>query len=346
MKRIFHISFITKIFFALSLTILILCVQIYAADSQLGTSLDKGDVEGVRAALKAGADPNERQSEGMKRSAIDRATLLVIHGDTCDQSAENITLEILKLLLDSGAVIKKHDSGILVGPVIKGCNNLVQFLIDKGADVNGKEVGLEDEPTPLFFAYEYDHPETANILLSHGAKPLPQAAWIQSAFVMAARDGHISKLQKFLQQGAIVDGINRRGETALIASIGVGEPNEAFEWLLKNGANPNLNAKFSFFKQSPLSVAVCPNFRVRDRIIKTLLQYGARVSAADSDLSFQRTPLHWAAWCHNDRAVKILIDEGAKVMPRDKDGKTPLDLAQDGEIIKLLKSAGAVEQLQ
>ena len=342
----YHISFITKTFFAFFLTIQILCVQTYAADSQIGKSLDKGDVEGVRAALKAGADPNERQSEGMKRSAINRATLLVIpagQGDTCDQSNENITLEILKLLFDSGAVIKKHDSGILVAPVIKGCNNLVQFLIDKGADVNGKEVGVEDEPTPLFLAYEYDYPETANILLSHGAKPLPQAAWIQSAFVMAARYGRISKLQKFLQQGATVDGINSSGETALIAAIGVGEPNEAFEWLLKNGANPNLNAKNSFFKKSPLSVAVCPNFRVRDRIIKTLLQYGARVSAADSDLIFQRTPLHWAAWCHNDRAVKILIDEGAKVMPRDKDGKTPLDLAEDGKIIKLLKSAGAVE---
>lgn len=349
MKIKFHVSFITRTFFAFILTIQILCIQAYATDSKLETSLAKGDFEGIRVALKSGADPNERQKEGRRRSPLEQATLLVIvagQGDKCDERTENITLEMLRLLFESGAVIKKHDSGILIGPVIKGCNNLVKFLIDKGADLNGKEIGSTDELTPLFFAYKYDRPETADILLKYGANPLLVSDWIQSAFIRAASNGDIPKMQKAMQHGATIDGINHNGETALITSIDFGLHHETIEWLLKNGANPNFNANKSFFKQSPLSVAVCPNLRGRDRIIKTLLQYGARVSAPDSDSSFQRTPLHWAVWCHNDVAVKTLIDAGAKVMPRDKDGNTPLDLAEDGEIVKLLKQAGAIEQIR
>jgi len=39
-----------------------------------------------------------------------------------------------------------------------------------------------------------------------------------------------------------------------------------------------------------------------------------------------------------------LLKAGAKVMPRDEDGKTPLDLAESSAMIELLKSRGAKEQ--
>jgi len=39
-----------------------------------------------------------------------------------------------------------------------------------------------------------------------------------------------------------------------------------------------------------------------------------------------------------------LLKAGAKVMPRDEDGKTPLDLALSSAMIELLKAYGAREQ--
>jgi ankyrin repeat protein len=65
------------------------------------------------------------------------------------------------------------------------------------------------------------------------------------------------------------------------------------------------------------------------------------VSAVDS---LGRTPLHIAAENDNVQAGEILIKEGAKVMPRDKMGKTPLDYAESAAMIKLLKQNGATER--
>ena len=44
------------------------------------------------------------------------------------------------------------------------------------------------------------------------------------------------------------------------------------------------------------------------------------------------------------RAADILIREGAKIMPRDRAGKTPLDYAESAAMIGLLKENDAIER--
>jgi hypothetical protein len=51
-----------------------------------------------------------------------------------------------------------------------------------------------------------------------------------------------------------------------------------------------------------------------------------------------------AAMMDNIAGATLLLKAAAKVMPKDADGKTPLDLATSGEMIRLLKSHGAVER--
>ena len=47
---------------------------------------------------------------------------------------------------------------------------------------------------------------------------------------------------------------------------------------------------------------------------------------------------------NNVVAARLLLAEGAKVMPRDDDRNTPLDYAESPALIRLLKDHGAVER--
>lgn len=80
---------------------------------------------------------------------------------------------------------------------------------------------------------------------------------------------------------------------------------------------------------------------LNEETLVRLLKAGATVSGIDKD---GMTPLHVAARLDNIMAAKILLREGAKVMPKDTSGKTPLDYAQSAAMIKLLKQNGATER--
>ena len=115
--------------------------------------------------------------------------------------------------------------------------------------------------------------------------------------------------------------------------------------LLALGASPNLTGEFLGSK-APLHAAVFKGkweFEKENaaEIIQLLLKAGAHVSSTDTYK--QQTPLHIAAILNNPISTKILLEAGAKVMPRDADNKTPLDYAESAEVIKLLKSYGAKE---
>jgi ankyrin repeat protein len=116
--------------------------------------------------------------------------------------------------------------------------------------------------------------------------------------------------------------------------------------LLKLGADPNQPGRSLGIPSSPLHVAVFINEKDFDTdngpaIVDALLKAGAHVS---STAHYRRqTPLHVAATMQNTKAAVLLIKAGAKLMPRDEDGKTPLDLAESSAMIALLKSHGARE---
>ena len=70
--------------------------------------------------------------------------------------------------------------------------------------------------------------------------------------------------------------------------------------------------------------------------IKSLLNQGANVNVREKD---GQTPLHYAAYLNNINIAKLLIDSGADVNVQDKDGWAPLRWATHNghpEIAKLL----------
>ncbi|PGG95701.1 hypothetical protein GX51_08167 [Blastomyces parvus] len=55
------------------------------------------------------------------------------------------------------------------------------------------------------------------------------------------------------------------------------------------------------------------------------------------------TPLSWFAWEGNEAAVKLLLENGANLEPKDKDGRTPMYHAKERGhegVVKLLLEKG------
>jgi len=156
----------------------------------------------------------------------------------------------------------------------------------------------------------------------------------------------LNELNVLVKKGADVNNKNRQGETALINALWGFFNYETYikvSYLLDLGADVNLKGKGKLGIASPLHEAIWwSSFLYRanrdtsyaENILQDLIKKGAFVSSRDED---DRTPLHIAAKYNHLYAARILLNSSAKVMDRDKSGKTPLDYAESSEMINLLK---------
>lgn len=319
-------------------------VGLEGSESPLHKAISNLDVEGVRAALGAGADPNERYNRS-GRSAISSVTINVLIAGRANldcgichlsmEEAEERTIAILDLLFEAGASLGKHDDSILVTPALAGSVRLTQYLLDRGANPNASEDGM----TAVMLATKYRYSEVVKLLVQHGATPTDKVTTSQIRFIAAAGKGDVDAMRYELSQGATVDGRSPSDETALVTAAGK-QQLRAVVFLLEKGANPNLPGKY-ILKESPLHAAVWDNAELFQHdggasIVRLLLKAGAHVSSTQAYRG--QTPLHIAARLHNELAVKMLLEAGAKILARDEDGKTPFDYAESGPVIQLIQS--------
>lgn len=317
-------------------------VQLCFGQTKFGDSLEKADIEGVRKALKEGANPNERK-DGKGHSALNRAVSSPLFlNEIVSEELENNIIKVLEELFKAGAKLMYYDNEILYFPVARGAKKVTKYLLERGANPNEAYSG----DTPVSLAIENGHDEIAKLLIEYGAKPLDLKTIIQIRFISAAGRGDLIAMRRELSKGADVNEKSPSKKTALVEAVQEGHLLMVKE-LLKLGAKPNITGEALWGEMTPLHRAaykpewlfVKANYT---EIVKLLLKHGAHVSSINC--SKQKTPLHLAASLNNTAAAKILLDAGAKVMPKDADGKTPLDYATSGETIKLLKSYGAKEQ--
>lgn len=90
--------------------------------------------------------------------------------------------------------------------------------------------------------------------------------------------------------------------------------------LLERGAEPDIR---DWDSRTPISwAATAPGFyHDGDGVVKLRLESNAD---ADSINESGRTPLSWAVDGHNTALAAILIEKGAALNSKDKDGQTPL----------------------
>ena len=318
------------------------------AQEQLQAAVDNLDAGAIREAVRAGADPNYRYG-GRGRSVLGMAgsKQLFDADERVAAETEERLIAFYDVLFEIGARLRSYDRDILHAPAIKGAARVAKYLLERGANPNGED---GDGRTPVILATRYGHPGVVSVLVAGGAKPLDSATEAQIRMIAAAERGDQVALRSELTRGADVNRRGPTGETALVEAVSGGMLRGGniilVRELLRLGANPNVSGRF-IGESSPLHVAVFNNEKGFERdngpaTVDALLKAGAHVSSAA--FNGKQTPLHVAAKRQNTKAAALLLKAGAKVMPRDEDGKTPLDLAESQAMIELLKAHGAKEQ--
>lgn len=142
---------------------------------------------------------------------------------------------------------------------------------------------------------------------------------------------------------------NNYGETALIKVLDRPYNMETFsklKFLLSAGAGPNVRGRSSKSDNTTsLGVAIWNSrevfqsgseeeIQIAQQVLELLIAAGADVSGVEVN---GRSLLHLAAETNNLFAAKLLLESGLKVVPIDDNHKTPLDIAESGDMIKLLK---------
>jgi ankyrin repeat protein len=251
--------------------------------------------------LDYGADPNDGETP-----------YHVI--ETRDNRAMKVLVESGKLTADSMTtlLLRKHDWHDYDG---------IKWLLEHGADEN-RMSGWKR--TPLFQAVQRDNSiEIIELSLDHGGDPTIGSDG-RSAAVMAARRGRKDVLDLFEKRGIRLEfaGVAKliaacaRNDSQAVRSIAEAEPQlvrdlvaEGGQLLAEFAGNGNLNG------------------------VRQLLDLGVDVNAthAEGDGYFgvakNSAALHSAAWRGRPATVKLLLERGALVDPRDANGRTPLMLA-------------------
>lgn len=196
----------------------------------------------------------------------------------------------------------------------------------------------------------------------------------ENALHIAVRGGHIEVVSVLLKAGIDKERPGQRLATPLKIAVQTGRM-DMVNLLLKAGASPTDRLGFDYSLR-PMATAIdSANFEMLNRlcaagadinetdetddgalyhavrtkaklsVIKSLLMAGADPNCS-SEKDVRKSPLGSAADMQNIEVMQLLIEAGAKINAKDKDGHTPLWLAlagRDKEAVDWLRAHGAKE---
>ncbi|KAF0716138.1 hypothetical protein As57867_003000, partial [Aphanomyces stellatus] len=186
--------------------------------------------------------------------------------------------------------------------VLGGFGDVVQILVERGADVNFRPLKGH---TPLMSASQKGWREVVQLLMWHGASVDAVNMEGETALWFASKHGHVGIVRDLLQEGAKVDVKSTRqvGASALWMAASCNH-DDVVQALVGAGAAIDLpNAKL----QSPLYAAA---YHGHETTARLLLDYGADVNIGNADMD--SLLLHAAATHGHDELVRLLIDHGAR----------------------------------
>jgi ankyrin repeat protein len=223
--------------------------------------------------------------ECLIRKISNNATII---SKTLFQAAQYGNLEMVQFLVENASladinVLNEIGETPLFGATYEGHLKIVNYLLDKGADVNVKARHLE---TPLFEAIRgchYKHYRTINC------------------------QNYVKIIEKLKDKGADVNVTNRRDYSPLALASNFGQFDIAS--YLVNTASADVNSK-SQYDETPIFLA-SQNGNLL--IVKMLFEDGnANIKNVKTKWNIETTPLHVAAMKGHFEVVKYLVEKCPK----------------------------------
>ncbi|WP_239662083.1 ankyrin repeat domain-containing protein, partial [Brachyspira hyodysenteriae] len=216
--------------------------------------------------------------------------------------------------------------------------DMVQFLVEKGADVNAKTHSeYSSVVTPLLLSLDYEHIESrydenssvAEFLINNGADINVKNNHGETPLMYASKLHNIKVVELLIQKGADINAFNNYGNTALIYGV---NNLETVKLLVENGADVN------FYKGgSTALISACEYSHERNiDVIKYLVSKKANINAQDNKGD---TALNKTLDTSDEGSIDILdfeiahflIEQGADVNIKNKREYTPLIYLGMGE---------------
>lgn len=215
--------------------------------------------------------------------------------------------------------------------------SLIKKLLNKGANIN--TINYEGS-SALTLALKNNRRDLAKFLIEKGinvnlielTRGYADEVFSKSAFIIATEQNDIEMMELLLKKGAKISYQKGCDESPLMVAS---EKNnlDAVLFLIEKGAN--VNERVGEY-QTPLINAACYDAVAA---IKILIEKGADIEAK----SDSKTALLWALDLGLEKTALFLINEGANVNIKDKNGFTALHYAAKSNlknIVKLLISKG------
>jgi ankyrin repeat protein len=214
----------------------------------------------------------------------------------------------------------------------RGLSDVVALLLKFGADAEAQDV---DKMTPLFYALQSQQGESetaSQLLLDHGASVHARDNNGRTPLHPASQNHSSNLMALLLKLGADVDAQDDNNITPLLGALEFSGGGTAAQLLLNHHASVQVRNKNG---QTPLHLA--SRWGLSD-VVALLLQLGADVDAQDDDMM---TPLLCSFGSEgfiSVAAAQLLLDHGASVHVRNKNGQTPLHLASKRNFSNIITS--------
>ncbi len=329
-----------------------------AAEALLKAAND-GDLKKLRAALKLGTPVNVKSKRGFtalglaaRENHLEALKILIAAGADVNATYWDRTwlhwsslsgqIKVVKLLIDAGAKVNTtyyENSGAggetpLIGAAREGQTEIVKILIAAGADVNAV---MSWNRTALYFVAKEKNPELLSVLLKAGADPNIADDQGMTPLMQAVMAGQTENAKLLIAAKADVNATVRMGDgcrSAIVMAV-MEHQWEIADALLDAGADVKGSSKiFNIFGITPLMIAVSTSVKggndssAQLRVIQKMIKAGANVNAQGRLEFGGATALHIAADTGDEAIVQLLIEAGANVNAKDKEGRTPLDVAR------------------
>jgi ankyrin repeat protein len=251
-------------------------------------------------------------------------------------AARDGRLEAARLLVAAGADIEQTDANAITPLIMAIVNNrldVANFLLEKGADIQAADWYGR---TPLWAAIETRNMDVDNATFVNSIDRAPYLELITTLLKKGAnpniRMKEVPPIRRmFLRTTGSLSWVDFTGQTPFLTAS-LAADLTVMRLLLEHGADPTIG---TFEGTTPLMAAAGVNWvfdqtfdegvEARLAAVKLCHELGNDVNAVNS---MGLTALHGAANRGSDDIITFLVEKGAKLDVKDKEGRTPLTWAE------------------